>query len=196
MKFLIIILLSMLPLLAEVGKITFVKGDVSLVREGQKNPAVVGMELKKKDSLLTKKNSLVKLIFVDKSYISIGSKSDFKIEDYFFDKKKDSLAKFKMKKGVFRAITGKIAKISPDRFKLKTRTVTIGIRGTIFSGVIDEDMEEIFCEKGSIYVSSKGISVDVIKGYKTTVKRGMAPTSPKPYKASDLEKVNYFVGML
>ena len=180
----------MLPLLAEVGKITFVKGDVSLVREGQKNPAVVGMELKKKDSLLTKKNSLVKLIFVDKSYISIGSKSDFSIEDYFFDKKKDSLAKFKVNRGVFRAITGEIAKISPDRFKLKTRTVTIGIRGTIFSGLIDENKEEIFCEKGSIYVSARGISVDIKKGYKTTVKQGRAPTSPKPYKASDLEKVS------
>lgn len=190
MKILIIFLLSILPLLAEVGKITFVKGDVSLVRDGQPSPAVVGMKLKKKDLFVTKKNSLVKLIFVDKSYISIGSKSDFSIEDYFFDKKKDSSAKFKIKTGVFRVITGKIAKISPDRFKLKTKTVTIGIRGTIFSGVIDEDKEEIFCEKGSIYVSSRGISVDIKKGYKTTVKRGRVPTSPKRYKASDLEKVN------
>lgn len=191
MKILIIILLSILPVLAEVGKITFVKGGVSLVRDGKPSPAVVGMELKKKDSISTKKNSLVKLIFADKSYISIGSKSDFSIEDYFFDKTEGSLAKFKVKKGVFRTITGKIAKISPDRFKLKTKTVTIGIRGTIFSGFIEGGKEEIFCEKGAISVANaKGYIVNVNKGYKTSIsKRGM-PSTPKPYKASDLEKIN------
>lgn len=190
MKIFIIILLSIIPVLAEVGKITYVKGDVSLVRDGKQSSAIVGMELKKKDSLSTKKNSLVKLIFADKSYISIGSKSDFSIEDYFFDKTDASLAKFKVNEGVFRAITGKIAKISPDRFKLKTKTVTIGIRGTIFSGLLEDGKEEIFCEKGSIsVVNAKGFSVNVNKGFKTSISKRGVPSKPKAYKASELEKI-------
>ena len=137
----------------------------------------------------TKKDSLTKLIFSDKSSISIGSKSEFSIEGYLFDEQKNSAANFKMRKGVFRAITGKIAKISPDKFKLKTKTVTIGIRGTIFSGVLEREKEEFFCEKGAIYVSSQGKSVDITKGYKTFVVPGRAPVAPKRYKASDIQKV-------
>ena len=189
MKFLAIILLSILPLLAEVGTIVFIKGDVLLLREGQLKPATVGMQLKKEDTLSTKKESLTKLLFADKSAISIGSNSEFSIEDYLYGEEKNSVAKFKMRKGAFRMITGKIAKISPDKFKLKTKTVTIGIRGTIFSGLVEKDREEFFCEKGAIYVSSRGVSQDIAKGYKTLVVPGRAPSAPKRYKASDLQKV-------
>ena len=189
MKFIIIILLFVFSLYAEVGKVTFMKGDVFVLRDGQSKPTTVGMELQEKDAISTKKSSLVKLIFSDKSAISIGSNSEFSIEKYFFDEKKESVANFKMKKGIFRAITGKMAKLSPDKFKLKTRTVTIGIRGTIFSGVIEKEREEFFCEKGTIYVSSKGVSLDVAKGYKTQVMPGKRPTPPQRFKASELNKI-------
>ena len=194
MKSIIIILILLLPLLAEVGKITYIKGDVSLTRGGKDKAAVVGMQLKEKDTFSTKKDSLVKMLFADKSAVSIGSKSEFSIENYLFGEKENSVAKFKMGKGVFRMITGKIAKATPDKFKLKTKTVTIGIRGTIFSGVVDQGKEEFFCEKGTIYVRSKGVSFDIAKGYKTLVLPGRKPTPPKRYKASDLQKVRSNTG--
>ena len=190
MKFLIIILLLIVPLLAEVGKVVYIKGEVSFLRDGKLKSATVGMQLKEKDTFLTKESSLVKLLFADKSAISIGSNSDFSIENYFFDEKKNSMAKFKMKKGIFRAITGKIAKISPDKFKLKTKTVTIGIRGRIFSGVIEKAREEFFCEKGTIYISSRDTSFDIAKGFKIQVIPGRAPTPPQRYKSSELRKVH------
>ena len=189
MKSLVIILILFLPLLAEIGKVTYIKGDVSVVRGSTDKKAVVGMKVEEKDVFLTKKDALVKLLFSDKSAVSIGSKSEFSIENYLFGEKENSMAKFKMGKGVFRMITGKIAKVSPDKFKLKTKTVTIGIRGTIFSGVVDKGHEEFFCEKGTIYVRSKGISFDIAKGYKTVVIPGRKPAPPKRYKASDLQKV-------
>lgn len=190
MRFLLIILVLVLPLVAEVGKVVFTKGDVFLLRGNEFQPVIVGMDLNEKDRLTTEANSLVKLLFTDKSAISIGANSEFSIEDYLFEEKKNSVADFKMKKGVFRMITGKIAKISPDKFKLKTKTVTIGIRGTIFSGVIEKNKEEFFCEKGTIYVSSQGVSFDIAKGYKTQVIPGRKPTPPKSYKPSDLQKIH------
>jgi len=189
MKFLVIILIFFIPLLAGVGKVTYIKGDVSLSRNHKDKKATVGMQLEEKDVFVTKKDSLVKLLFEDKSAVSIGSKSEFSIENYLYDEKKNSVAKFKLSKGVFRMITGKIAKASPDKFKLKTKTVTIGIRGTIFSGTVKQDQEEFFCEKGTIYVRSKGVSFDIAKGYKTLVIPGGKPTPPKRYKASDLQKI-------
>jgi len=190
MKSLIFLLLLLSSLSASVGTIVYTKGDVFLQRGSTLSPAIVGSSLEEKDTITTKDASLVKLLLSDKSAVSIGANSDFSIESYLFGEKKNSKAKFKMKKGVFRMITGKIAKIRPDKFKLKTRTVTIGIRGTIFSGKITKSKEEIFCEHGEIYVSSQGKSEDIKKGYKTSVKPGFAPSKAKPYFAIELDKIH------
>jgi hypothetical protein len=181
--------MALLPVLAEVGKIIYVKGDVFLLRDKELKPAIVGMKLQEKDTLNTKKGSLAKLLLADKSAISIGSNSEFSIEKYLYGEKKNSVARFKARKGVFRVITGKIAKISPDKFKLKTKTVTIGIRGTIFSGIIEKKNERFFCEKGAIYVSSQGVVQNVDKGFMSSVTPGQAPTKPRRYKKDDIQKV-------
>lgn len=190
MKLLVFLFLLISSLQAAVGTIVYMKGDVFLLRGNQQTPATVGTKLKEKDTLSTKTASLVKLLLEDKSAISIGANSDFSIESYLYGEKKNSQAKFKMSKGVFRMITGKIAKIRPDKFKLKTRTVTIGIRGTIFSGTVGKHKEEIFCEHGEIYVSSQGITQNIVKGYKTFVTPGKAPIKAKPYFAIELDKIH------
>ena len=189
MRILLLFLLLLLPLLAGVGKITYIKGKVSVQRDGKLKPATAGMQLEQKDSVVTAKASIAKLLFADKSSISIGSKSDFNIDEYLFDGTKDSTAKFKVKRGIFRIITGKIAKVVPSHFKLKTKTTTMGIRGTIFSGIVTDKGEEWFCEKGTIYARSKGISIDIPKGYSSKIKRGKAPSRPKKYKSSTLKKL-------
>lgn len=194
MKFIILFFILLLPLLAEVGKVTFIKGDVSVQRSGKSQSIKVGYKLHEKDLVVTKKDSLVKLLFADKTSISVGSKSDFSIEEYFFDETKNSVAKFKMKSGVFRAITGRIAKVAPNKFKLKTKTATMGIRGTIFSGIVGAEKEEFFCEKGAIYVVSGGVSVDVAKGFSTSVVQGRKPTAPKAYKPKQIEKIGKQTG--
>ena len=189
MKILILILLSQILVFAQVGKIIYIKGDVFLLRGSKLVPARVGMQLEEKDTLTTKKSSLTKLLLADKSAVSIGSNSEFSIQSYLFDEKKNSHAKFKARKGLFRMITGKIAKISPDRFKLKTKTVTIGIRGTIFSGIIEKKGETFFCEKGAIYITSKGVTIEVAKGYKSHVVPGGNPSKAQKYNASDMKKI-------
>jgi len=135
MKKLLLTLLFSISLFASVGEVIFIKGDVFVLRGDVLMPAAVGMELQQKDTVTTRKNSIARILFEDKSAVSVGSGSEFGIESYFFDEKNAKhSADFKMQKGIFRMITGKIAKASPDKFKLKTKTATIGIRGTIFSG--------------------------------------------------------------
>jgi len=190
MKWLAYLLFGFSYLWSSVGTIVYTKGDVFLLRGSELTPAVVGSKLEEKDTISTKTASLVKLLLDDKSAVSIGANSDFSIESYLYGEKKNSQAKFQMKKGVFRIITGKIAKIRPDKFKLKTRTVTIGIRGTIFSGTIAKGKEEIFCEHGSIYVSSQGVTQNIAKGYKSSITPGRAPSKAKPYYAIELDKIH------
>ena len=190
MRTLLFFIITTLFVFADVGKITYIRGDVFYIRDGQIKPAVAGMKLQKKDTIKTKDDSMAKLLLSDKSAISLGGNTHFSIQDYFFDEKKNK-AKIALQSnnGIFRIITGKISKVSPDRFKLKTKTLTIGIRGTIFSGEITENQENIYCEKGRIYVQARGVTQELAKGYKTISIRGQAPSKPAAYKSSDLSNI-------
>ncbi len=57
-----------------------------------------------------------------------------------------------MIEGTFRTITGKIGKFAPKRFNLKTKSASIGIRGTQIVMSISPNEEKIFCTEGKIFV--------------------------------------------
>lgn len=61
----------------------------------------------KNDTLNTKENTKLQILFLDDTIISVGQNSILKINDYLFEEK-DSKAEFTMAKGVFRTITGKL----------------------------------------------------------------------------------------
>ena len=67
-----------------------------------------------------------------------------------------------------RTITGKIGKIAPRRFTVKTTTTTIGIRGTNFtiSGAGSEGQQKVYCTFGAVDVNvlSTGTTVKVPQG--------------------------------
>ena len=139
-----------------IGAIKSMRNNVFVVRNFETMDVSKGFRLLSKDIIITGDKSKAKLRFDDKTLITVGKNSIFEIEDYMFDKTKKSKAKFKAKYGFFSAVTGKIGKLAPDSFKLKTKTATIGVRGTAFEGKINKDGEDVACTKGTISVSAKG----------------------------------------
>ena len=99
-------------------------------------------------------------------------------------------------KGAFRSITGKIGKMAPKRFKLKTRTATMGIRGTqILFKTGGNKPDTMACTQGAITVTSDtGETVDVPAGQITTVTEGEAPTPPKAYEPEEIEALGEDAG--
>lgn len=191
MRIVLVLLFLGVSLFGGVGKIIFLKGDVLVSRDNVLQPARTGMVLKKADTVITRDHSRSRILFTDKSAVSIGSNSEFRIQNYLYDETGGKeQADFGISKGVFRMITGKIAKAAPGKFKVSTRTATIGIRGTIFSGDIGEEEEHIFCEKGTIYVTAQGVSRDIKAGYTTVVPRNKPPRKPKKFKLEDLNKIH------
>ena len=182
MKILILTLfLLTTTLFANIGKITAIKGDASVLRDSKSIPLNLGFILKQKDKITTGKNTRVQIIFKDNTIISLGKESSFDIGEYSFDDKDPSKAKmsFKVAKGIFKSITGKIGKINPSKFKLKTKSATIGIRGTTFFGdVPQQGPESIACTDGAITVSTAQGIVEVPAGQFTQVSIGSAPTPP------------------
>jgi len=60
-----------------------------------------------------------------------------------------------LKHGFFKIVTGKIGKIAPERFKVKTKAATIGIRGTQFMASVQDEHETIACSKGALVVETQ-----------------------------------------
>jgi hypothetical protein len=151
--FLIVIFLS-LNLFADVAKVVALTGESLLIREG--NTLVLKKEsiIFKNDEIRTNAKSKVQLFFKDETIITIGRNSSFQVYDYIFDKDNsaDNLD-FSMFKGVFKIISGAIGKINPENFKLRTKSATIGIRGTQIHLDLNEEREVISCTEGTIIIT-------------------------------------------
>jgi hypothetical protein len=156
-----------------VGKIKSMRGDVFVVRNFKTIEVSRGYKLLSKDIVITAAHSKAKLKFKDGTLISVGKNSIFEIENYMFDKTKNSKAKFRVKYGFFSAVTGKIGKIAPKSFALKTKTATIGVRGTAFKGSVTKQGEEVECIKGTITVSARGKTFIVNAGEKLKITKEM-----------------------
>ncbi|MDD5156681.1 FecR family protein [Sulfurimonas sp.] len=157
-----------------------------------------GMELEEKDSIKTSKGSQIQLIFTDKTVITLGSESDFRVDEYLSDGNRPK-AKFKFNQGTFKAITGRIGKSAPESFKLETKTATIGIRGTTIGGIVGvlPTPDTIFCFGGRIIVGSllTGGVVNLPAGTITTVPLNAPPASPRKITPQDIIQFNEGLGV-
>ena len=88
-------------------------------------------EIQLNDSIKTGEKSRVQIMLNDDTLLAVGASSEMTIDEYVYSPANaaDNSFGVKMGKGVFRTVTGKITDLNPDRFKVKTRRATIGIRG-------------------------------------------------------------------
>ena len=164
MKKIIILLLSSIYLFANIGTVVDVVGNSTLVRSGKTIKVLPKLQLKEHDFIKTGKNAKVKIFFKDNTAVSLGQNTTFEIDSYLFTGKKDSKIKFKVLKGFFKTVTGKIGKVAPQRFKLQTKNATIGIRGTVFAAKVDNNADIIMCTDGKIILFTPNGDVEVDAG--------------------------------
>ncbi len=185
-----LILLSAFAL-ASVGRISAVNGEVSIQRGAKTEKAISSFQLEEKDVIKSTTNSTAQLIFNDKTVITVGSNTTFKIEEYLFSEK-NSKARFNLGEGTFKTITGKIAKVAPDKFKVETKTATIGIRGTIFVGTINpQGFLEIACLKGEIDVTPviPTLPPMIVKQGQMTIATPRGVERPRFYTPAQLQHI-------
>ncbi len=186
-KYLLLLLLVPILSYASIGKITVLKGDVKIQRDGEVIQAKFGSKLEKHDFIKTNSKGKVQIVFSDKTIFTIGKNSTLDIADYLYDesKPKQNKAKFNVLKGAFSSITGRIGKLNKSKFKLKTKSASIGIRGTI----VKANQETIMCTEGAITVTTNnGISMDVEAGQRTNVTTGV-PTPPEEIQEGEVESL-------
>jgi len=153
MKIILLILLTLSTLFGAIGKVTALKGEAQLQRLEQVSPVDKGTPIEQQDLIETMKNSKVQVILNDDTVITIGPTSSYYFEAY--EDKTDTHVMMELKHGFFKIVTGKIGKIAPERFKVKTKAATIGIRGTQFMASVQDEHETIACSKGSLVVETQ-----------------------------------------
>jgi hypothetical protein len=152
-----------------VATITALKGQADIKRDKGLFTAHLGDKLHEKDLVITKDKSKVQIIFKDDTLITVGKNSNFSIEKYIYEENNPKVsARFGLIRGTMRTITGKIGKIAPARFSVKTKTTTIGIRGTNFTirNAGADGVQKVYCTLGAVDVKvvSTGESINVKQG--------------------------------
>jgi hypothetical protein len=115
------------------GMIKKVSGDVDIQRQTTSIKAEKGILLAKQDVLVSGDNGYAGIMFTDGTVITIGPKTEFRIDSYVFAPETGEYDfSFFLEKGSAVYNSGKISKLSPESVKITTPKATVGIRGTRF----------------------------------------------------------------
>lgn len=166
MKKIFLFLLLTMTTFASIGTIMVSNGDAKVKRVQKMLTVKNGMDILKGDEIITKKKTRVQVMLDDDTVITIGPNSSFSFLNYFFDGSKKSTIKMQANRGFFRSVTGKIGKIAPERFKVKTKLATIGIRGTDFSAQLGTHTTSYICNSGEITLTFSDMQKSVVAGEK------------------------------
>ncbi len=117
----------------DVGVIKVSKGAAALERAGQRLAVPVGTKVREGDVVTTGADGSVGITFGDNSLLSIGPDSSLVIDRFAFDSTTHKGAfETSLNRGTLAAVSGKIAKQSPDAMKVRTPAAMLGVRGTEF----------------------------------------------------------------
>jgi hypothetical protein len=117
----------------EIGRVKVARGSVTIERTGRNLPATLGMTLQEGDVVVTGGDGSAGVTFNDDSLLSIGPDSTLAIDRFAFDTTTHA-GRFdtSLRRGTLSAVSGKIARQSPDAMKVRTPSTILGVRGTEF----------------------------------------------------------------
>lgn len=116
-----------------IGLVKTSKGVVVIERGGQKVSAAAGTALFQSDTLTTGEDGSVGMTFIDNSRVSLGANSALSLEKFRFNTTTHE-GEFvsALNRGALAAVSGKIAKATPEAMKVRTPSAILGVRGTKF----------------------------------------------------------------
>lgn len=150
-----------------------VNGDVTFSGPTGDRTATRGASAFSGDKVVTGDNSWGVLIFSDGTRVTVQPRSEFVIESYEYSASSPAGSNFLVRVlvGSLRALTGAIAKISPDNFKVATDDGTIGVRGTGFD-IADNGATLISVWDSCIDAASSVASLAVCQGQNAVINSG------------------------
>jgi hypothetical protein len=162
------------------GAATTVNKKVMGILHGSEQALSVGSEVYMDQIVRTDDESSTQLQLLDRTGISIGSKSEIVLDRFVFDpdRPKGDVALYATR-GVFRFVTGTQDSSS---YHIKTPIATIGVRGTIIEFNITPEIFELLLKKGQatalVTATQKNISLEDENVLLTVYPNGQSNTKP------------------
>lgn len=123
----------------EIGTAQAVKKDVTGTVEAQARAIKEGDPVHQDEKIETATGSEGEFVFQDDTKLAVGPDSAITLDKFVYDPTgKGGEIVIEATKGAFRFISGKSAKTA---YKINTPVTTIGVRGTIFDGFVNDDGE-------------------------------------------------------
>ena len=129
----IVLLVAAVAAADDVGRVKVVRGQVAIERGSQRLSATVGMTVREGDVIVTGRDGAAGVTFTDDSLLSVGPDTVLAIDRFAFDTTTHA-GRFdtSLRHGTLSAVSGKIARQSPDAMKVRTPSTILGVRGTEF----------------------------------------------------------------
>ena len=149
---------------SEVGKVTEQTGPTEIRRDKNSVPSSISSEVEMND-VITTANAKAGITFKDDTKVQITEQSKLVIDTFVYDgEKKTGKLGIKMALGTIKYASGQIAKNDPQQVMVETPTATIGVRGTDFSGTVDETGRSTIILLPSCPTGWKNIERDCVTG--------------------------------
>lgn len=165
----------------QIGAAQLVVNQVTgtLASTHEQAPLRAGIDVFQNETISTGKTSASRVLFQDKTELSVGPQSEVVLDQFVFDPDPSrSRVALSIAKGVARFSSGLLPK---QDYELKTPTATIGIRGTLLTITVSPTkVSTISVQNGSAFVTAQRVTVTVEAGYSTLVRPGFPPTVPVP----------------
>lgn len=201
----------------QVGVVAAVGGTVQIARVGAVGRIVQsGQPVFLGDEVSTGPEGRLQILLLDETTFTIGPNSAIVIDQFVYDPRTETgKVAARAVRGVFRFITGKIARKRPEDMQVQLPAGVIGIRGTMVAGQIEGQRSLVVLlgpgernntgdRPGRVTVSNLVVSNPHPKpntviltrpGYGTQIAGpNVAPTPPAPVPAKTLEAINQQLG--
>jgi FecR protein len=119
-----------LDAIAASGKFTYVTGPVFVESNGRRVPAVNGTEVNPGDIIIAEADGMAQLSMIDQAKLSLRSNSRLRIDSYQKKAGDQDGAVLSLLRGTLRTFTGLLTSANRDKYQMKTRVATVGIRGS------------------------------------------------------------------
>ncbi len=121
------------PAPAAAGMVKRMVGVVRLERSGADAPIVAGTLVQVGDTVRTGTDGAVGITMSDDTLLTLGADSELVLTAYHFDSTTyDGNMLASLRRGTLAVVTGLIGKKAPEKLRVQTRTVVLGVRGTEF----------------------------------------------------------------
>jgi len=131
------------PVLAQansVGINAAIRNKVQIKSGRQTKPAVLRARVLLNDQVMTGPASQLQILLLDRTTFTVGANARVSVDRFVYDPASNSRSTgVSVTKGAFRFMSGRSLGRPSGPVSVRTPVATIGIRGTIFEGVVGED---------------------------------------------------------